>query len=158
MKILIFFIGFICISEACKCQEQKAKEAFCKAHWVAHAKVQIRQTKTKMPENPSRPGLNNIRYNVEYGKIYKSPADLKGELPKEIYTPSERPACGLLIDAGKEYLLAGRYENGTMTTVLCGQILSDDSNKETFESVLEWKNVPKTLQNRLDIKAFEPCN
>ncbi|KAE9549429.1 hypothetical protein FO519_007362 [Halicephalobus sp. NKZ332] len=110
-----------------------------------------------MPEGSERKGLNNIRYTVSFAKVYKSPKELNGTLPREIYTPSEPPACGLLIEAGKEYLLAGRYENGIMTTVLCGQILLDDSTQSKFENVLEWNNVPNSLRNRLDIKAFEPC-
>ncbi|KAK6025367.1 hypothetical protein OSTOST_08738 [Ostertagia ostertagi] len=44
-------------------------------------------------------------------KIEK-PSDLE-KLPAEIYTPSEPPACGLLIDTGKEYLLAVSHVNVT---------------------------------------------
>ena len=38
---------------------------------VAHTKILVRQTKTKMPEGSSRAGLNNIKYNVEFAEIYK---------------------------------------------------------------------------------------
>ncbi|KAK6024388.1 hypothetical protein OSTOST_09800 [Ostertagia ostertagi] len=78
----------------------------------------------------------------------KKPSDLK-TLPAEIYTPSEPPACGLLIDTGKEYLLAGKIHNGTLLTVLCGQVLVDNPAEELYENVLEWKKVPKQLQEKL---------
>ncbi|PAV69533.1 hypothetical protein WR25_12000 [Diploscapter pachys] len=65
------------------------------------------------------------------------------ELPNEIYTPSERPACGLVIEAGKEYLLAGRIESGVPFTVLCGQVLPDDSGATEYENVLEWQKATK---------------
>ncbi|VDM76669.1 unnamed protein product, partial [Strongylus vulgaris] len=66
-------------------------------------------------------------------------------LPAEIYTPSEPPACGLIIDAGKEYLLtaklgdyrrygSGKINNGTLHTVLCGQVLVDNPSEELYEN------------------------
>ncbi|VDO80056.1 unnamed protein product [Heligmosomoides polygyrus] len=115
-----------------------------------------------MPPGSPRKGLNNHRYAVNHIKVYKphictwfrcitklqKPADVS-ELPSEIYTPSEPPACGLIIDAGKEYLLAGKIHNGTLFTVLCGQVLVDNPSEELYENVLEWKKVPKQLQEKL---------
>uniref|UniRef100_A0A914E3A2 NTR domain-containing protein n=1 Tax=Acrobeloides nanus TaxID=290746 RepID=A0A914E3A2_9BILA len=143
---------------SCKCQSQTAKVSYCNAHWVARVQILTRQTKQKMPEGSERRGLNNIRYNVKYVNVYKTPNEFKNAtLPESIYTPSERPACGIILEAGKEYLLAGRYVNNIMLTQLCGQVLSDDPTKETFENVFEWQNVPKALEQNLQSKAFEPC-
>uniref|UniRef100_A0A8R1IQV2 NTR domain-containing protein n=1 Tax=Caenorhabditis japonica TaxID=281687 RepID=A0A8R1IQV2_CAEJA len=85
--------------------------------------------------------------------VTRTPANLT-TLPNEIFTPSESPACGLKIDAGKEYLLAGRVEGpNALFTVLCGQVLPDDRAAVAFENVLEWKNVPEALQT--EIKAIK---
>uniref|UniRef100_A0A7I4YU54 NTR domain-containing protein n=1 Tax=Haemonchus contortus TaxID=6289 RepID=A0A7I4YU54_HAECO len=136
------------ICNACKCKTQTSQESFCAADWVSHVKVKLRVSKQPMPPGSPRKGLNNHRYAVEHIKVYKKPSDLK-TLPAEIYTPSEPPACGLLIDAGKEYLLAGKIHNGTLLTVLCGQVLVDNPAEELYENVLEWKKVPKQLQEKL---------
>uniref|UniRef100_A0A7E4UT26 NTR domain-containing protein n=1 Tax=Panagrellus redivivus TaxID=6233 RepID=A0A7E4UT26_PANRE len=144
---------FVTVTLACKCQFQPAQVSFCKAHWVAHTKIDLRQTKQA---NPTRKGLNNIRYKVTYGDVFKKPDNISS-LPTDIYTPSEPPACGLLLEAGKEYLLAGRIVNGTATTVLCGQILQDDPEAQTYEKVLEWGEVAASLKNRLKIHAFDKC-
>ncbi|ETN69139.1 hypothetical protein NECAME_05356 [Necator americanus] len=105
-------------------------------------------TKQPLPAGSSRKGLNNIRYAVNHERIYKRPPGVSN-LPAEIYTPSEPPACGLIIDAGKEYLLAGQMHNGTLHTVLCGQVPVDNPTEALYENVLEWKNVPKELQEKL---------
>uniref|UniRef100_A0A1I7XMS5 NTR domain-containing protein n=1 Tax=Heterorhabditis bacteriophora TaxID=37862 RepID=A0A1I7XMS5_HETBA len=115
---------------------------------VSHVKVALRVTKQPMPVGSSRKGLNNIRYVVEHMHVYKKPSNIS-VLPSEIYTPSEPPACGLLIHSGKEYLLAGRIENSSLFTVLCGQVLLDNPSEDLFENVLEWKNVPVNLQQSL---------
>ena len=38
---------------------------------VAHTKINVRQTKQKMPEGSDRKGLNNIRYTVTFPTVYK---------------------------------------------------------------------------------------
>ncbi|KAK6053467.1 hypothetical protein COOONC_09029 [Cooperia oncophora] len=91
---------------------------------------------------------SSLQTGLNQSSVLQKPSDLK-TLPGEIYTPSEPPACGLLIDVGKEYLLAGKIHNGTLLTVLCGQVLVDNPAEELYENVLEWKKVPKQLQEKL---------
>ncbi|CAI2353351.1 unnamed protein product [Caenorhabditis sp. 36 PRJEB53466] len=152
-KVLLLLSVLVAVTVACKCKDQSTKESFCNAHWVSHVKVKIRVGKQGLPEGSERKGLNNLRYTVEHVEVFKKPANLT-VLPNEIFTPSESPACGLVIGAGREYLLAGRVEgNSALYTVLCGQVLPDDKSKSSFENVLEWKNVPQTLQTQ--IKAIK---
>ncbi|EPB68030.1 tissue inhibitor of metalloproteinase [Ancylostoma ceylanicum] len=149
MKPVIITIA-VCVSItlACKCKTQTTEESFCAADWVSHVKVKLRVSKQPMPPGSARKGLNNLRYAVNHLKVYKRPNGV-ANLPAEIYTPSEPPACGLIIDAGKEYLLAGKIHNGTLHTVLCGQVLGDNPTEELYENVLEWSKVPKQLQDKL---------
>uniref|UniRef100_A0A1I8A6E0 NTR domain-containing protein n=1 Tax=Steinernema glaseri TaxID=37863 RepID=A0A1I8A6E0_9BILA len=141
--------------EACKCRVQVPNVSYCQAHWVSHARILIRQTKQKLPDGSPRKGLNNIKYSVKHVDTYKVPKELNGTLPTSVFTPSEAPACGLFLDAGKEYLLAGRFEDGILMTVLCGQILYDNPKQSEFENVLEWEQVPDTLRNRLKAGIFD---
>ncbi|KJH43226.1 hypothetical protein DICVIV_10762 [Dictyocaulus viviparus] len=135
-------------------QNQTSQESFCAADWVSHVKVKLRISKQPLPAGSSRRGLNNIRYAVSHLDVYKKPSNMT-ELPTDIYTPSESPACGLtIIGAGKEYLLAGRVLNGTLYTVLCGQILPDNPSEELYEVVLEWQKVPKALVEKLEKNKF----
>ncbi|KAK0410800.1 hypothetical protein QR680_005328 [Steinernema hermaphroditum] len=150
---------FVPSAESCKCRVQVPNVSYCQAHWVSHARILIRQTKQKMPDGSPRKGLNNIKYSVKHIDTFKVPNELNGTLPTSVFTPSEAPACGLFLDAGKEYLLAGRYEDGILMTVLCGQILYDDPKQSEFENVLEWEQVPDTLQNRLKAGILDrQCN
>ncbi|KAL6742210.1 hypothetical protein Aduo_015382 [Ancylostoma duodenale] len=149
MKTLIITIAvYISITHACKCKTQTTEESFCAADWVSHVRVKLRVSKQPMPPGSARKGLNNLRYAVNHVRVYKRPNGAPN-LPAEIYTPSEPPACGLIIDAGKEYLLAGKIHNGTLHTVLCGQVLVDNPTEELYENVLEWSKVPKQLQEKL---------
>ncbi|GMS78481.1 hypothetical protein PENTCL1PPCAC_656, partial [Pristionchus entomophagus] len=148
--ILIFAFALIAVSLACKCKDQTAKESFCNAHWVSHLKIKLRVSKQPMPGDDSRKGLNNIRYAVEHLEVFKKPDNLTN-LPNEIYTPSEPPACGLILDVGKAYLLAGRVAPGgtLLSTVICGQVRPDDTREELFENVLEWKKVPTSFPPKM---------
>ncbi|RCN30707.1 tissue inhibitor of metalloproteinase [Ancylostoma caninum] len=149
MKTLIVtIVVYVSITHACKCKTQTTEESFCAADWVSHVRVKLRVSKQPMPPGSARKGLNNLRYAVNHVRVYKRPNGV-GNLPAEIYTPSEPPACGLIIEAGKEYLLAGKIHNGTLHTVLCGQVLGDNPTEELYENVLEWSKVPKQLQEKL---------
>ncbi|KHJ93336.1 hypothetical protein OESDEN_06757 [Oesophagostomum dentatum] len=149
MKSLLVILSIgIAVSFACKCKTQTSEESFCAADWVSHVRVKLRVTKQPLPAGSARKGLNNIRYAVSHEQVFKRPPGVTN-LPPEIYTPSEPPACGLLIDAGKEYLLAGKMHNGTLHTVLCGQVLVDNPSEELYENVLEWKKVPSNLIEKL---------
>ncbi|CAD6186916.1 unnamed protein product [Caenorhabditis auriculariae] len=147
----IFTILLLCVGAllACKCKDQSTKESFCKAHWVSHVKVKARVGKQGLPEGSTRKGLNNLRYHVEHLDVFKKPENMT-QLPEEIFTPSETPACGIKIDAGKEYLLAGRVETpSALFTVICGQVLSDNPAENQYENVLQWQNVPQSLRSQL---------
>ncbi|CAB3397599.1 unnamed protein product [Caenorhabditis bovis] len=146
----IFLLALVAVCLACKCKEQTTKESFCNAHWVSHVKIHVRVGKQGLPQGSARKGLNNLKYTVEHKKIFKKPANMTS-LPDEIFTPSEAPACGLKITAGKEYLLAGRVESpGALYTVLCGQVLPDKREAAQYENVLEWQNVPQILAQQLE--------
>ncbi|KAF8384824.1 cri-2, partial [Pristionchus pacificus] len=146
---LFTLLALATISLACKCKEQTAKESFCQAHWVSHLKIKLRVSKQPVPGDETRKGLNNIRYAVEHLEVFKKPSNLTA-LPNEIFTPSEPPACGLILDVGKEYLLAGRVApGGTLSTVICGQVRPDDTREELFENVLEWKKVPTSFPPKM---------
>ncbi|CAJ0589896.1 unnamed protein product [Cylicocyclus nassatus] len=147
--LLLALTTCVTLSLTCKCKTQTAEESFCAANWVSHVRIKLRISKQPMPPGTGRKGLNNIRYAVIHEKVFKRPSGV-ANLPAEIYTPSEPPACGLIIDAGKEYLLAGRMLNGTLHTVLCGQVLADNPSEELYENVLEWKKVPRQLITKLE--------
>ncbi|GMT08892.1 hypothetical protein PFISCL1PPCAC_189, partial [Pristionchus fissidentatus] len=147
--LIVCFLAVASVSLACKCKEQTAKESFCNAHWVSHLKIKLRVSKQPVPGDNTRKGLNNIRYAVEHLETFKKPANMT-KLPEEIFTPSESPACGLILDVGKEYLLAGRVApGGTLSTVICGQVRPDDRSEELFENVLEWKKVPTSFPPKM---------
>ncbi|CAJ0582613.1 unnamed protein product, partial [Mesorhabditis spiculigera] len=149
MLKLLVFVSLVYVAYSCKCQTQTTKEAYCRAEWVSHLKVKVRVSKQPLPAGSTRKGLNNLKYGVEHVHVYKKPANMS-QLPDEIFTPSESPACGLIIEAGTEYLLAGSFNGGSLYTVLCGQVLPDNRSEDQFENVLQWKKVPadfdKTLQ------------
>ena len=73
MRVYTLVAVLLCASVAiaCKCQTQSPKEAFCKAHWVSHVKIKVRQSKQPMPTGSSRKGLNNIKYAVEHIRVFK---------------------------------------------------------------------------------------
>ncbi|KAE9419493.1 hypothetical protein Angca_004326 [Angiostrongylus cantonensis] len=150
LSITIVLTHYVMFSLACQCAPQTSQESFCAAEWVSRLKVRIRVSKQPMPPGSLRKGLNNIRYAVKHLKIYKKPSSMTATLPTDIYTPSEPAACGLIIEAGREYLLAGRIHNNTLYTVLCGQVLIDNPSEELYENVLEWRKVPNQLREKLE--------
>ncbi|KAJ1351355.1 hypothetical protein KIN20_007348 [Parelaphostrongylus tenuis] len=154
-SIAILLTNYVIFSSGCKCAQQTSQASFCAAEWVSHLKVMMRISKQPMPAGSPRKGLNNIRYAVKHLKIYKKPSNMTATLPTDIYTPSESAACGLIIEAGREYLLAGSVHNGTLYTVLCGQIMVDNPREELYENVLEWRKVPKELQEKLESSNVE---
>uniref|UniRef100_A0A9J2QAY5 NTR domain-containing protein n=1 Tax=Ascaris lumbricoides TaxID=6252 RepID=A0A9J2QAY5_ASCLU len=111
-KLQLVFIVIECLFFAatygCTCQSQTPLQSYCRADWVSHLRVKFRVTKQPMPNNPLRKGFTNIRYGAHHIRIYKVPPQFANStLPTEIFTPSEAAACGLVLEAGKEYLLAG---------------------------------------------------
>ncbi|CAI4222672.1 unnamed protein product [Auanema sp. JU1783] len=146
MRSITLFVLSIVIGSAfaCKCLPLKPNDAYCKADWVSHVKIRLRSTKQPNSSDPNRPGLNHIKYDVEHVKVFKKPNDVQ-TLPTQIFTPSESAACGLILDTGNEYLLAGRMNNGSLTTVICGQVLPEQPVENASGVVLQWSQVPKDL-------------
>ncbi|CAJ0960986.1 unnamed protein product, partial [Mesorhabditis belari] len=167
--LLIIFAIIPSIS-VCLCAPSPVNATFCQADWGKESNgtltmeicdqivpkpknvelkwEKLRITKQPLPEGSTRKGLNNLRYGVEHLQVFKKPSNLS-TLPNEIFTPSEPPACGLIVEAGREYLLAGSLNGDALYTVLCGQILPDNKLGETIESRLEWKNIPNGYEKVL---------
>ncbi|KAI1719547.1 tissue inhibitor of metalloproteinase domain-containing protein [Ditylenchus destructor] len=158
LPLAIFLCWANLQTEACKCRVQLPFVSYCNAHWVAHTRIESRQPEQKMPPGiVDRQVFKNFHYKVNHIDTFKFPEELnRTTLPKDIYSAQEDAACGIVLEQGHEYLLTGRYVNGTMLTTLCGQILYDDLKKAKYEDILEWNEVPNSLRNRLKIKAFEP--
>ncbi|KHN88642.1 Putative metalloproteinase inhibitor [Toxocara canis] len=160
LRLVFLFVVYSLIAavNGCKCETQTPLESFCRADWVSHLRVKLRITKQPMLDNPLRKGLTNIKYLVHHIRIYKEPPEFSnGTLPVEIFTPSEAPACGLMLEAGNEYLLSGSVSEGTLTTLLCGQVLDDDATSRTFENVLKWSMVSEKFQQWLDEDKSAQC-
>ncbi|KAF7634484.1 NTR domain-containing protein [Meloidogyne graminicola] len=76
-------------------------------------------------------------------------------LPVNIYTAMDESACGIKLELGHEYLLSGKYINGTMQTRLCGQILFEDLKESRKYDILEWIEVPNKLKQQLNRQEFD---
>ncbi|KHJ75324.1 hypothetical protein OESDEN_25060 [Oesophagostomum dentatum] len=88
-------------------------------------------------------------YTVEHVRVIKIPPGLSS-LSEEIFTPKHSATCGLQLDVGKEYLLAGKSNDGVLRVISCGQIISDDPEDQSFGIVMEWKNVSEKLQQQIE--------
>lgn len=166
MKTVIKFVAFIALfitaSDACDCRLQTPLHSYCNAHWVAHVQVTARHDNQRMPKGiTDNPNLQNTRYEIKYIQMFKisksMPTKEKNEvlLPVNIYTATEDAACGINLEPTHEYLLAGRYINGTMITQLCGQILLEDLKMAREHDILEWQEVPAKLQEQLNTQEFD---
>jgi len=154
--IILLLISTIYVVNGCKCQLQKPSFSYCNAHWVAHAKIISRLDNQAIPSGiPDRQSYGNTRYTVSFIRPFKTIKESNGTMPAIVYTPTEDGACGLLLESGHEYLLSGRFVNGTMTTALCGQILLDNLKESIKHDILEWNEVPASLQNQLVNKQFD---
>jgi hypothetical protein len=77
-------------------------------------------------------------------------------VPVNVYSASYDNACGIQLEPGHEYLLAGQFVNGTMVTRLCGQILRETPKAgQPKDDILEWGEVPVQLQNKLGSQALD---
>ncbi|GMS78482.1 hypothetical protein PENTCL1PPCAC_657, partial [Pristionchus entomophagus] len=81
-----------------------------------------------------RKGLNNIRYAVEHLEVFKKPSVL-ASLPSTVYGHS---VCALhTANEGEEYLLAGGFRDGLLTTSFCGQVRPNVDG--VWAPVLDWR-------------------
>ncbi|KAI1719546.1 tissue inhibitor of metalloproteinase domain-containing protein [Ditylenchus destructor] len=97
-----------------------------------------------------------LHYKVTHIEVFKLPSELNTtDLPKDIYSAENEGLCGINLEPGHEYLLAGNfYRDGTLGTSLCGQIVIPDV-KRNNSAIFEWREVPKSLQDQLQMNAFE---
>ncbi|VDP10953.1 unnamed protein product [Heligmosomoides polygyrus] len=93
--------------------------------------------------NPFR---DNV-YRVQHREVFKSPIK-EDALPSNINSPSTEAACGVHLEIGRQYLLAGSHiSNGTYSTFRCGQIVEDGGNNSTdFGMPTEWDQVPEQMK------------
>uniref|UniRef100_A0A183BM62 NTR domain-containing protein n=1 Tax=Globodera pallida TaxID=36090 RepID=A0A183BM62_GLOPA len=133
--LLFLLIEWPHISRACQCQWAPPKDNYCSADWVAHVQVVKRQDgiSKEMPVNQQNQVI----------------------LPVNVYTATEDAACGILLESGHEYLLAGDYVNGTMVTGLCRQILLENLKESRKHDILEWGEVPQKLKEQLEKQEFD---
>jgi hypothetical protein len=100
-------------------------------------------------------------------EVFKAPAKFNGTLPPVVFTPEDESACGLALEKGRDYLLSGSFYsiysktlvgreiNGTLVSMLCGQILFDEFNKSKANDILLWSEVPKNTVTALRTRAFD---
>uniref|UniRef100_A0A1I8BDL6 NTR domain-containing protein n=1 Tax=Meloidogyne hapla TaxID=6305 RepID=A0A1I8BDL6_MELHA len=114
-----------------------------------------------MPGSFDQQTNRNVRYKVKYEQMFKISCEMKVTeqnlvvLPVNIYTSSDDSACGIQLEIGHDYLLSGKYINGTMQTSLCGQILLEDLKESRKHDILEWTEVPDKLKQQLNKQEFD---
>ncbi|KHJ85486.1 hypothetical protein OESDEN_14786, partial [Oesophagostomum dentatum] len=91
--------------------------------------------------------LKDIRYKVHHIKIYKAPSGFN--LTAYILTSSEPSACGLALEAKKEYLLSGSYYDNEFHTSSCFQVVSDEPADNFSGNLMEWKDVSAAFKRKL---------
>ncbi|CAD5224428.1 unnamed protein product [Bursaphelenchus okinawaensis] len=157
--VLLVFVSYPIY--CCTCAFGKVKQKYCDAEWVSHAKIIDFEIVNGSDYYDSFPEVKDVKYKVEFKKIFKLSQDLKDlnvtELPTEVFTPADDSLCGIFLEKGQEYLLSGIYFNGTMSTNLCMQILFDDRQKSMENNILLWSEVPKNTSTGLQAKEYEPC-
>jgi hypothetical protein len=65
--------------------------------------------------------ISNTHYKIRYNQIFKprETIDFSVLLPKEIATGANSALCGLELDKGEEYLVAGIQEDGRLFVQSC---------------------------------------
>lgn len=159
-RVLIFLLA-LAINlhvdvEGCKCRMSKPGTTWCNSDWVARVKINSRKDAQKMPPGiTDRQIPSNTKYEVEYVHIFKGgETDANKTMNKTIFTPMEDGSCGLLLEEKHQYLLSGRFINGTMLTTICSQILLEDLKESRKHDILEWNEVPEELQQKLHSNKF----
>jgi hypothetical protein len=134
--------------------------------WVSHVTIQGASEKPVKAELQP-PGLNatNFHYQVRHNNVFKAPMPVGSspnathQLPTVVISPAYEPACGIQLEAGRDYLLAGQLsgdKGGPLMTFLCGQVLLESKEESQKHDVLEWKEVPVEMQQKLKAHAFDP--
>jgi len=149
--------------EGCDCKLQPPHESFCNADWVAHIRVNARYDNQRMPAGMmvDSQSFSNTRYEMHYNQLFKVSSSMnlnalthQVAIPVNVYSATEDAGCGIRLEPAHEYLLSGRFINGTMLTQLCGQLLFDDLKESRKHDILEWSQVPEKLKSELNSQAF----
>nr|CAD2182626.1 unnamed protein product [Meloidogyne enterolobii] len=157
----ILILNLINHTEACTCRIAPPGINYCLADWVARVLVLKRQEGVKMPGSIDQQTKENVRYKVKYEQMFKISSEMTVTeqslvvLPVNIYTSLHDSACGIQLELGHDYLLSGKYVNGTMQTSLCGQILLEDLKESRKHDILEWTEVPDKLRQQLNKQEFD---
>ncbi|KAJ1359745.1 hypothetical protein KIN20_018536 [Parelaphostrongylus tenuis] len=99
--IAVYLLALVSTAMACYscCPPSPLKVTLCAADSVSHVKVISRRNKN------DKFSLSDIIYELEHVRVYKKPRSFS-TLPSEVYTAAPEN-CGLHMDVGEEYLLAG---------------------------------------------------
>lgn len=66
---------------------------------------------------------SKIRYGIRYDEVFKPiNSTLSLRLPREIATAMDSATCGVKLELGETYLIAGMRENGFLQVGLCSSL------------------------------------
>ncbi|CAJ0607039.1 unnamed protein product [Cylicocyclus nassatus] len=138
MRILILFVC-VTASLCCRCRLVPPKEAYCNADWVSLAKV----TNSSIIKNDD--ALEQRQYTVKHSEVFKKPEECDS-LSEKIYTSTQSASCGVELEIGKEYLLAGSYNDNKLHIITCGQLASSE---EFFGLIMERKDITEEFLKQI---------
>ncbi|KAJ1351753.1 hypothetical protein KIN20_007887 [Parelaphostrongylus tenuis] len=120
--IAVYLLALVSTAMACYscCPPSPLKVTLCAADSVSHVKVISRRNKN------DRFALSDIIYELEHVRVYKKPRSFS-TLPSEVYTAAPEN-CGLHMDVGEEYLLAGNFVGRHLRVYQCGQVYEKSSD------------------------------
>uniref|UniRef100_A0A0K0EMX3 NTR domain-containing protein n=1 Tax=Strongyloides stercoralis TaxID=6248 RepID=A0A0K0EMX3_STRER len=146
-------------SEACKCAPKKPSIIFCNNDWTSHVKI-IGKYIVESDENNTGNILvygTNILYHVEHSEEFKKPKNIT-TLPNVIFTPQSGATCGIMgLEVEKEYLLSGRYTQGTLHINSCSQMYAEGSS-DYGATPQQWNTVPEIQKNMLRNGSYNNCS
>ncbi|KAJ1357820.1 hypothetical protein KIN20_016067 [Parelaphostrongylus tenuis] len=118
------------------CPPSPVQVTLCAADSVSHVKVISRRS------NNDNVYESDIIYDFEHVEIYKKPLNFS-TLPSVVYAPSPHD-CGLQMEVGEEYLLAGNREGHQIRVFLCGQVYDGFSF-----GAPQWDSVSQEIRKKL---------
>ncbi|KHN73743.1 Metalloproteinase inhibitor 2 [Toxocara canis] len=122
---------------SCSCVFRTPEEAYDDAQWVSRALV-LSKRQQNMTDFVWR-----IIYTVRYITVFKN---VKGSRPlcPQIWTAPDTAACGVpFLEPGKQYLLAGSFDDDSKPTInLCTPLIGP-------WNASDWENLPKQIKTKL---------
>ncbi|VDL63492.1 unnamed protein product [Nippostrongylus brasiliensis] len=96
---------------------------------------------------PSKEAFCNSDFvsHIKVTAVNKNGADSETP-PQTVYTVTHVS----ILKIGKEYLIAGSCEDGSLHSGSCGQISPDKPEDSSFGVVMEWKDVSKKFLDQLN--------